>query len=129
MRTATSLARALNPGCVRMNVGLVIGAAGAVASYWGMGLSDTTPPVLTAPGIYTITLDSLYAGPMRGFNGSVSQLTGVAPLSVVPTTAAPQTSYAVVIETRVAAGTPTNPASGNVVTFEIILDETGAVAG
>lgn len=116
---------------IRVPIALTIGAAGAVTAVKGQYLLDGTPPVRTAPGKYTITLDRPTRGGIVSWQGSVKQATGVAPLSVVHTTGdgtTPSGTPAVVpvtFETRIGDGTPTDPASGDVIYVTIGIDEGG----
>lgn len=127
MRGTDRVARDAVAGAIRLPVTLTIGAAGAVASFKGQYLLDGTPPVLSAPGVYTITLDRKSVGGIVSFSGNMLQAAGVAPLTPVHTTGDGATTNVITVETRVAAGTATNPASGNVVYLNFWIDENGTV--
>lgn len=110
----------------------ISGASGAVAStFKGQHLLDGTPPVRTAAGKYTITLDKPSKGGVVSFQGSVKQATGVAPLTVVhtandgTTTSGTPPVCTITFETRVAAGTPTDPADGDVIYVVLGIDSLG----
>jgi len=119
---ASSLARDLNPGQVRADISILIGASGAVTSYKGQGLKVT--PVLATTGTYTLTTEKGYAA-LIGAKGSVRNATGTNVLFPVVTGA--YASGVLTVETRLAAGTVTNPASGSYIDLELIFDEQGIV--
>lgn len=126
MRGPVSLARDLNPWCSRMNIMITYAASGAVAAggVRGMGLSDTSPPTSPGTGILTITLDRPVKGGIMGFMGGWKGATE-ANLTPVITSDLSKTTGVITIETRVAAGTATNPTSGDILWLEFVLDEQG----
>ena len=127
MRTAYSQGRDMSPGLVHLYVQLTIGAAGAVTRVRGFGLSDATPPVRNSAGNYTITLDQRYGGAFVGFTGAMKQATGVAALIPRRISGNGNDNEAIVIETSVAAGTVTDPASGDEMYLCFVIDENGLV--
>lgn len=127
MRTAYSQGRDASPGLVRLPLAITIGSAGAVANVRGFGLSDATPPVLTSTGRYTITLDQLYGGAFVAVMITLKQATGVATLTGRHISGNGNDSTSIIIETAIAAGTVTNPATGDVIYVELTIDENGLV--
>lgn len=123
MRTIPSMARDANPGCMHVDVKLVIGATGAVASFRGMWLKDATPPVRASAGQYTITLDRPVRD-MVGFAGSMLQQ-GVEILEPVVLTDASSTTGVITIQTRNGSGAATDPTSGDVIYLGLTLDVDG----
>lgn len=115
MNGPTKMARDVTPFCVRANQKLVIGGTGAVASFRGMWLRDVSaPPVRTGAGTYLITFDRSFID-MVGFKGAMLQ--PGASLEVI-VSADNSTTGAITIQTVNSSGTPTDPASGNVIYLE-----------
>jgi hypothetical protein len=127
MRTAYSQGRDASPGLVRLPLALTIGAAGAVTNVRGFGLSDATPPVFTSTGRYTLTLDQQYGGAFVYVMITLKQATGVATLVGRHISGNGNDTATIIIETAVAAGTVTNPATGDIIYVELAIDENGLV--
>lgn len=125
-REAARQDKALNAGQVRMNIALTIGASGAVSSFKGAGLADASPPVRASAGTYTITLDRQYAGGLVGFGGGFKRAAG-ATLQPTITSGDGSSSAVLTVQTQVAAGTATDPSSGDVVYLEFVFDEQGVM--
>lgn len=120
-RVAASMARDLNPGQLRANVIVTYGGTGSVASYKGQELAST--PVRTGVGTLTFTFGRPFVA-LIGTYGKVHNATGTAVLFPVRTS---WTGGVATIETRLAAGTVTDPASGSTIELEFVFDEQGLV--
>lgn len=112
------------PGGVHVRLALLIGATGAVTSTKGPGLSDAVLPaaIRTAAGQYTLTLDRQWRS-LIGFRGTVKPIGAGAVLFPVIASGDGVASTAIVIETRLAAGTATDPANGDIVYLHFIFNE------
>lgn len=125
MKTSDSFMGERNPdGLKALRIVLTIGGSGAVASYAGFGLDDTRPPVRTAQGVYRMTLDRACFG-LVDFKASFQRQAGTAILHADLVTDGSQGNRDIIFETKVAAGTATDPASGDKVFVTAIIDETG----
>lgn len=125
MRSADSFMTERNPDGQRaIRLVLTVGGTGAIASYKGFSLDDNRPPTRTGAGTYRLTLDKACQG-LVDFKVSFQRLTGTAPLSADLVTDGSQGNRDMIFETKVAAGTPTDPASGDVMFVTLIIDETG----
>lgn len=125
MRSADSMMLERNPDGQRaIRVALTIGGTGAVSSYKGFGLDDARPPVRTGAGTYRITLDKACQG-LVTFGVTFKRATATATLQGDLVTDGSAGNRDMIFETKVAAGTATDPASGDVVYVTMIIDETG----
>lgn len=126
-RSSDSMSQERNPdGLRKLRLQLVFGSSGAVASFKGFGLSDAAPPILTPAGTgsYTITLDRPTFG-LVGFKAAWKRATATAPLQLDLLTDNSATTGILIFESKVAAGTLTNPASGDVLYLDLTIDEMG----
>lgn len=128
MRSADSFATERNPtGQVHLRLGITFGTSGAIASFFGFGLNDAVPPVVSPTGTLTIALDRPTQR-LVGFKASWKRATGVAPLMVdLLTDNSGAAAASLVFEMKVAAGTLTNPASGDTLFLALTIDEEGQV--
>lgn len=125
MRGQKNMAQTYNPGQVSVEIALTIGNSGVVASAKGQGLADLAP-YRSAQGQYTINLLRQYRGGLVGFRSGMKRAAG-ATLQADIASGDGSASTTLVVETRVAAGTATDPANGDVLYLEFVLDETGQV--
>jgi len=128
MRTQDSFSTERNPtGTAKVRFGLSFGAAGAVTLAYGFGLNDSAPPVLSAsPGQYTITIDKPVFR-LIGFTWTWKRATGAAILQADLLTDNSASTGVLIFETKIAAGTLTNPANGDAAFVSLFIDETGLV--
>lgn len=128
MRTQYSQGRDVNPYTLRFDLQLTVGAAGAITSVRGFGLSDAAlvSAMRNSAGNYTLTLDQQYGGKILRLGGGVQRVTG-AVLMPVRVSGDANASTAIIFETRVAAGTATDASSGDIIELELVIDELGQV--
>lgn len=109
----------LNPGSVTMCLKITIGASGAVTSTVGYGASAVAK---NTTGVYDVTLDRKW-GAVQHIDGSVQRASGA---TLHPRLAAAYSaSTTLQFQTVIAAGTATEPSSGDVIFLYVIFDDAG----
>lgn len=109
---------------VLLDAQIVIGAAGAVASFVGPFIQSVTQ---SAAGQYTIVLQDNYAsllvvmGNMQNAAGA-SAIQSIQQLGPMVNSASPQSSGASIVIETVSAGVATNPASGAQINVALLLN-------
>lgn len=128
MRTQYSQARDVNPYTLRFDLQLTVGGTGAITAVRGFGLSDAilVAAMRNSAGNYTLTLDQQYGGKVLRLGGGVQRVTG-AVLTPVRVSGDGNASPAIIFETRIAAGTATDPSTGDIIELELVIDELGQV--
>lgn len=126
MRSEDAVALERNPGGLRIMrlIWTITGASGAIGTKVGFGLDDQAPPARTAAGTYRLTLDKACKR-LVDLKVSFKRATGTAVLHADHISGDASTSRDIVFETKVAAGTPTDPASGDVLYITLVIDEQG----
>ncbi len=102
---------------------LVVGAAGAVSSFKGLGFKSATKEA--GDGKYTIELDDSYFKILKAGGTLVaSALSGVASIEIIGTPATFQDDFkgskTFVIQCLDAAGAAVNPASGTLIQLDVV---------
>jgi uridine phosphorylase len=111
------------PGRVKLRLAITIGASGAIASYAGQGLSIVKTSTNPATGQLKLYLDRQWVA-FAGFHWGIKVAGAAATLTPVLVDGNGVTTDYLTFETRVAAGTATNMASGDVLYLTLIFNET-----
>ncbi len=120
--TDKRMLRGLNPGECYLNVKIPIGATGATGTVVGKGIVSVAK---NTTGVYDIVLDRGYKQ-LVSFDGSCIAATGALNHPVLKADYTPG-STALQFQTVVQAGTATEPASGDIILLDIIMDADGLI--
>lgn len=114
--------KTLNIGAVTMQLRITIGASGAVTSTVGYGASSVAK---NTTGVYDITLDRAW-GKVQHLNGSVIRASGATLHPILRADYDPASvGKTLQFYTVIAAGTATEPSSGDIILLDVVFDDFG----
>jgi hypothetical protein len=116
---------AIEQGPTALYAKLTVGSTGAVSATAGYGLAETTPIVRNGAGNYTISLDRSYKKLLK----CVHTMVLASPQDLALTVTSDDISTGSITVEFSIGGTATDPSSGAIVLFEIVVADTSLTGG
>ena len=116
---------AIEQGPTALYAKLTVGSTGAVSATAGYGIADTTPFVRNSAGNYTITFDRSYKKLLK----AVHTMVLATPQDLAMTVTSDDISTGSITVEFSVGGTATDPSSGAIILFEIVVGDTSLNGG